>query len=74
MYNVNNNGPRMDPWGTPYDMSILSDVTFSRYTDWTGDFNGCILKTYLPTYKQYQIKLYTCPYIVSFSDKFTMRF
>ena len=28
MYNVNNNGPSMDPWGTPYDMSILSDVTF----------------------------------------------
>ena len=34
MYNVNNNGPSMDPWGTPYDMSILSDVTFSRDTDW----------------------------------------
>ena len=27
---VNNNGPSMDPWGTPYDMSILSDVTLSR--------------------------------------------
>ena len=34
MYNVNNNGPSMDPWGTPYDMSILSDVTFYRDTDW----------------------------------------
>ena len=33
MYNVNNNGPSMDPCGTPYDMSILSDVTFSRDTD-----------------------------------------
>ena len=35
MYNVNNNVLSMDPWGLHnYDMSILSDVTFSRDTDW----------------------------------------
>ena len=34
LVNVNNNCPSMDPGGLPYDMSILSDVTFSRDTDW----------------------------------------
>ena len=42
MYNVNNNGPSMDPWGTPYDMSIISVVTFSRDTDWIISVKGAL--------------------------------
>ena len=34
MYNKNNNGPRTEPWGTPCNISLISDLDPETDVNW----------------------------------------